>query len=439
MLKTICLNQIPFIKSIFKIALFLLLTNKAYCEISEVRFIGLKRTNIEWLKDYLELKSPPFAKPSATELFKLRLKLENSGAFVSAKVKIDEKNDNTLIIEVDEKWTTIPVARAAFGGGTPLKVLGIYDIHGFGRLHTYGIEARTYGNADTGGVIWFRAPRWLDGYHTLGLELWQDNRIRDIYDNNRNIQGQYYSNELKLRGLYEKPFSQSKHHKIGLDLKAKRQQEQLFEPNEKASLNFKTYIEPVEESSETYDLSLRYVFDNVHAHHLQMIGTRFISLLGTSNSSKNNFTSKLEAEIFHYSLINSHNYLATHVKANYSDSLIYSNLVFLGGFESVRGYPDGITYGNKTIYTNLELRNRTYESSLIHLQGVIFSDIGYSSLEAEQPRHSAISSIGFGIRASYPKIHRLVIRLDIAKPLEKEGNFGISFGMNQLFQPYKPL
>jgi hypothetical protein len=44
----------------------------------------------------------------------------------------------------NEKWTTIPVIRGAFGGGTPLLVAGLYDIHSFGSLWTLGAEARKY-------------------------------------------------------------------------------------------------------------------------------------------------------------------------------------------------------------------------------------------------------------------------------------------------------
>ena len=50
-----------------------------------------------------------------------------------------------LAIDVTEKWTTIPVARAVYGGGTPLYVLGSYDTHVAGKLYALGAEMRRYG------------------------------------------------------------------------------------------------------------------------------------------------------------------------------------------------------------------------------------------------------------------------------------------------------
>ena len=67
-------------------------------------------------------------------------------------------------------------------GGTPLLVAGLYDTHGFGKLWTFGAEVQRYGDAPPGGVIWARAPRWLDGSHYLNLEFWKENKLRTIYN-----------------------------------------------------------------------------------------------------------------------------------------------------------------------------------------------------------------------------------------------------------------
>src|SRR5690606_18700755 len=117
----------------------------------------------------------------------------------------DDTAEYYLSITVVEKLTVIPVIRAVVGGGTPLKVAGIYDTHAFGSLWTLGGEARQYGDAAPGGVIWARAPRWRQGYHVLGTELWRDNRQRLIFDHNGTADWRFTSQSTMLRVLYGTP------------------------------------------------------------------------------------------------------------------------------------------------------------------------------------------------------------------------------------------
>lgn len=408
--------------------------------IEEIEYLGLNRTDKNWLNTFLELKAPPFKKPDEKKLENLTLKLTTSGAFYDAKVYISKNNPETLVIDLKEKWTTIPVVRGVYGGGTPLQVIGIYDIHGLGRLHTYGMESRKYGNASPGGVIWFRAPRWLNGKYTLGLEFWKDNRIREIYGSDKKLKGNYLSETEKLRLIYMKPFNSKSFQKIGVDFKFQKQQRESYKLLEKTPSNQKSHmkITSMEKGSTLSSLQLRYEYDNISAKHFDIAGSRVIGLLGINSYKSKKFTN-IQAEYFYYQKLSENSLMGFHLFGSYAETNFYPSIVFLGGFDSIRGFPDGIIYGNKALYSNVEYRNIIIKKAYLQWQGVIFADFGTSYLKSHEKSLGRVGSIGTGFRISYPKIHRLVFRFDIAKPIENNNKFGISLGMNQFFDPYKPL
>ena len=77
-------------------------------------------------------------------------------------------------------------------------------------------------------------------------------------------------------------------------------------------------------------------------------------------------------ENFNYQIADKWN-LASHlfVKSFTHDSILSTQ--FLGGFESIRGLPDGYLYGTHAAYANLELRHLSYQGKNIWLQIAFFS------------------------------------------------------------------
>lgn len=117
---------------------------------------------------------------------------------------------------------------------------------------------------------------------------------------------------------------------------------------------------------------------------------------------------------------------------------------FIGGDDRLRGYPTSFFFGKDTIFYNIEYRSRAIEILKAQLGGVLFFDAadaaqGFDMLRAKQ-------SIGFGVRALFPQINRLVFRFDVAFPM-KRGPFpetgtsslvdpvGFFFTFDQAFSP----
>lgn len=120
------------------------------------------------------------------------------------------------------------------------------------------------------------------------------------------------------------------------------------------------------------------------------------------------------------------------------------NRTITGGDDRLRGYPSNFFFGKDAVFYNIELRTTSVEILKCALGGVAFFDAGdaaqgFDMLHAKQ-------SVGFGVRALFPQVNRLVFRADLAFPL-KRGPFpetgiptpvdpvGFYFSFGQAFGP----
>lgn len=117
---------------------------------------------------------------------------------------------------------------------------------------------------------------------------------------------------------------------------------------------------------------------------------------------------------------------------------------FIGGEDRLRGYPTSFFFGKDTVFYNIEYRSRAVEVLKAQVGGVLFYDAGDAAngidvLHAKQ-------SVGFGLRALFPQVNRLVLRLDFAFPMQRgpfpeTGSplpvdpFGFFFAFDQAFTP----
>lgn len=418
-------------------------------KVVDLELIGAQRTEINWIKTYLNLQTPSHI--SENDLRNIERKLLTTAVFTKAKaiLRPSNKDPDAYILEVkiEEKWTTIPVIRGAFGGGTPLGVLGIYDTHSFGHLWTLGGELRKYGDASPGGVIWARAPRWKQGKHVTGYELWQDNRIRDIYDSSQKRTGLYKSKARTLRAIYIAPFKNTKRKvrtdtwQYGLDIRITSLKEAKYEP-----LNAGTDIKdsPLKnvkishKDQTTNKFSIKLIYDDIIVNNINMDGIRFNSSFGALIDSENAYSS-YDLQLFYYRLFPKDLNFAFHSFLGYSTSSWLKDQYFLGGFDSIRGMPDGAIFGSKAFYSNVEMRKITLKFANLWIQNAIFFDFGTVQNDLKEINYNTRSSMGIGIRFIIPQIYRMVFRFDYAWSLNKNSTSGLNAGMNQFFQPYKPL
>ncbi len=416
------------------------LSSQQSISVQDIAIKGLERTDRAWMLHYLGLSFPTTM--TQDDVRAIENKLWTTGVFTLVEVKLDTSDGTTILsISVEEKWTTIPVVRAAFGGGTPLTVLGVYDTHVFGSLWTVGGEVRRYGDSPYGGTIWARAPRWQQGYHFVSLELWQDNRIRSIYDRKNESVGEFDTRAKMFRGQLLVPFSQSEtSRERGLWQYGTETKLRLVEPT-----RYKNILAPApssitwnNEQAHEYFLLGKIVFDDLIETRLNLDGTRFSFSAGPV-FRKGKTGSAAELEWFNFWLLPGEWNLGSHLLIGDSSERHLSDLYFLGGFDSIRGFPDGASVGNKAAYANLELRKVMARWRYIWLQPAIFADVGAAAFDWDELEAEKRASAGVGVRFAVPQVHRLMFRIDYAWSLGEPRSRGITAGMNQFFQPHKPL
>lgn len=411
---------------------------------------GARRTSLEWIENYIGIEFP--ARLEDADLDRIRRKLMTSDVFVDVQVWFDSVASH-LVVEIDEKWTTIPVIRGAYGGGTPLLVFGAYDTHAFGRLVTLGAETKKYGDAEPGFTLWAKLPRAGRGKSSAGVELWRDYRRRDYYDSKGGQTGSLDFDSAYARFYHLMPLLDDDDPldprilQGGLEILLRLDRAPTVDGNPDVQMNLPEGSASAGgrgggDASEQRLLA-SIVFDNMGVEDQLLQGQRILLRTGYSRSSgveDPGLSRYSEAEFFSFHRPFESWNLAIHGYAQSAGSPTVSNVFHLGGFDSVRGFPDGVRYGAFAAYGNAELRQEAFATPLLKLAGVIFTDAGLAGRDFNDAREDLFRSVGGGIRVSFPKVHRLVFRLDYAWGKSNQiSTSGISLGLNQFFQPYKPL
>jgi hypothetical protein len=421
--------------------LFLFAQGSCYGEVArDFEFRGISRTDPDWLKHYLGLALP--ADLANADLERIRTKLLTTDVFLRVDVRLA---DGRLVIDVEEKWTTIPVVRGAYGGGTPLLVAGVYETHALGRLVTLGAETKKYGSAPAGFTLWAKLPRAGQGRSSAGIELWRDFRRRTFYD--------AAGNETGVLG-FDSSFVRAQHLfslidsitgpldplilQAGFEFLSRRDGRPSIEGSPLTGIDL-----PAGDASSENRLLLSAVFDNMAVEDQLLDGVRASLKWGVSRSAGvENPGDSRYAEVEGFAFlrpVQTFN-MAAHAYMQSAGAPTISNVFHLGGFDSVRGFPDGIRQGPFAAYGNLELRSEVFTSRAVKLAGVLFTDAGIAGDDFADAKKDVFRSAGAGVRIAIPKVHRLVFRIDYGWGRSNEiRTSGVSLGLNQFFQPYKPL
>ena len=90
---------------------------------------------------------------------------------------------------------------------------------------------------------------------------------------------------------------------------------------------------------------------------------------------------------------------------------------YLGGESRLRGFPTSFFMGKDALSYNVELRSLPVEVLTCQLAGVGFYDVGQAFNGWSQ--FEPFQSVGFGLRALFPQLDRLVFRADIGFPVQR--------------------
>jgi outer membrane protein assembly factor BamA len=397
----------------------------------EISVSGNSRTDtdvvITELSDLMSAEiSPEIIKEAKRRIWNLRL-------FSSVEII---KFDNTLKIEVTERWTTIPIAKFSSGGDTTYFALGAYDINTLGQNLELGAQYEEL-NERPAGVVWFRKPQFIDNRNlNIGMDFWTINRIRLFYDTKGEEVGAYtlirkrvntfleykWDDDFYLLGA-QFDFHNDEVSEFGLS-------NELIQKNLSNDLNFKG-------SSINKIYKVYFRLGRVNFQNYLVDGTDAkieSSLVSTSTGDET-----LSDSIFtfrHYTLFDNNMNFAWQFSLESTNLENIQYQKFVGGFSEVRGYKDGQFYDQAIWKNNLEFRFDVLENKIGVIQGAVFSDQakeGKNINDSFNSSNEVLLSSGFGIRLISPQIFRFVARLDYAMTHTRYVDQSISFGIQQFF------
>lgn len=372
------------------------------------------------------------------QLKEARARILNLEIFAEVDLKIQSNKgseEQLLIVEVNERWTTIPIVKVSSGGGVSEVIAGIYDANLFGKYIEAGGQLQRLGERNS-GVVWSKFPR-LTNKLQLDTQFWQTSRIRVKYDqedpepivNNgfTQIRTRAYL-ALSYRLEYDKIF--------GI----------FYEYNEdrfENDLNFQDLIDtdfsnesvslPVE--TQFHFIGLNFVLGRVDRYREFFSGHRASGNVryGFSENEIENFGA-LSLKFEYYKRFKKDFNFASRTQYDSNDnSQNIQYLIYHGGFDSIRGFKDNRFSGNTTLALNNEIRYSFWREDLFTIQGVSFLDYVMVSNGPDSLTQQEAASVGVGARLFLPNLFRFVVRLDFAKAIIKEDDESINFGFQQFF------
>ena len=412
-----------------------------------LKLSGLERTDPQWLKDYIGYQFPCLLGES--DLSQLKQKLLTTSLFTEVEVNLvpaePTKGSEVLRVSVRERWTLIPVIRGAYGGGTPLRVLGLYDINAFGRYLTLGGESRQHGSAKPGFVLYGRNPRGDSDRYYLGEEIWRDFRRRQIFDRYGHQVGDLSADMAmnRLRVLLPVGEHEGGHRhywKLGGELEVMREGLSSYAP---LAASAKNVAAPdnlyLNDAPRTIIRALPVLmYDDIDIDHLNYDGFR-LRLRGGPVLAGTTSAGFAEVDGYYYKLIGPFLNVAAHGLLGRSTLRSVQAQSFLGGLDTLRGLPDGAIYGTHVGYSNLELRYLGLKSDYLWVQTAAFLDAGEAGTDWSDAGANSRVTSGVGLRFSVPQIYRLIVRVDYAWSVVGPKTRGVTIGMNQFFDPFTPL
>jgi len=401
--------------------------------VSEIELQGLSRTKSKVV--FRELLFAENEILTTKDLLNSVQRLKNLRIFshVIPLLQLENNNRVKVIIQLSEKWTSIPYANFSSGGGTEYFYAGMYDINTLGRFFETGIQYDNW-NRKSGGVAWFHDPRFLDKRLTLQVQLWATRKPRFLYTTSGDSQGNYVLKRNRISLLFKKEINEWFQPGIGFDYDSDQiidtTQESAIDPNTEKLL---TNTDKQRGIFNTLFLQLgKLNYDNYLIDG--KLSTLIVKHGGDYSGSDINLKMfKWKNEM--YWLLPHKGNAAVNLTFGAAETDNLQHYFYIGGFDNIRGYLDGQLRNRAYWQLNTEYRIPSYKSSWLVLQHVFFIDLvqtahQFSELLGDTQTYY---SAGTGIRIISPKIYRFNGRFDIALITSGDAQSYISFGTQQFF------
>lgn len=394
-----------------------------------IRIDGLTRTDSEVVTRELEIN--PGDQVSEDDIANAVQRIRNLGIFSDVNGKVD--TDGTLVVSLSERWTLIPIAKFASGGGVNQLIFGLFNSNLFGQYKETGAQFERLGNTNS-GVVWYRDPWFVGNRIGIDFQVWNSNRIRTKYEPGEIDPvvktGFLHSRKKAFLGISNQLFA-------NLEVKPYVEYHQdafadkYLEPEVSEKVKVKGL--PPDTQVAFYGLVTKYGTIN-YTNWLQdgmqiELNTRYADMksLGYDDFYV------ADMSLRYYRTFFSDQSFAFRASTGSTDTEVLQYWNYFGGLADVRGFSDNRFAGRAYWLANSEWRLPVFKRDWMVIQQVTFFDTVATGEYYSRLQRATGSSVGLGLRIIAPKIYRLVARIDVAKPLVRRDEMPVSFGVQQFF------
>lgn len=380
-------------------------------QIDSVRVQGLWLTKEHVVRRELPWREGELVDPSAWQLGLTRL--WNTGIFsrVSGEV-VQEDGRRVAVLTVEDRFTLNPLFRFGSGGGAWWLRGGLQEVNLLGRFVEVAAlyeRFRTF----NGGQVWVRDPRFLD----RRLELYAQ---ADLLFRPRPTFAQ-------RRGTVSVLLSQEFEDRARLGFRVEGFTDTFFAPLDGASVEER----PPDSFGVAVGPTLR--VGRVDTVRLRQRGAALEvkpSVFVTSDPATPYF-GQATAELTAFWLLGERVNAAARVFGGASTPAPPQHRFYLGGLDSVRGFPDNVLRARLYSAANVELRVVAFDSMWFAVMPAVFLDGAVALGDAGAP--VALASAGGGVRLLVPRLVKTGVRIDLAVPLTRAPTVDLSLGVYQFF------
>ena len=416
--------------------------------IQSIDFVGLERTRLFVLHGELQSSGVEVGRAASLEQIAEGVqKLRNLGVFrevlwdaievsgesrpaEDAGAECAQLQGVRLAIQVDEKWTLLPIFSFTQGGGTHRLILGAYDVNFMGSYINLGAQYERLG--DTNSFFTWVSPQRLLGRDLIpALSLGSRNRVYQIYAPNGEVNGGFWLQRFSVEGSLVKKWREWFRTGVGLrfeddDFSLDLLSEAAREAQQARGLPDPSHAVLMWVSATLGQLdSNRYLVDGTT---LSASVTHANAQFGSSDSYRD-----LLLELNFFRTLPLHSTLGVRLASGFASTEMLHRRFYLGGLDALRGFASDRFSGNNYWLGNLEFRIPSVDSRWFLLQHIFFVDAAGVGENVSDIAALSGASAGLGVRIIVPKIQDFVIRVDYAFPIYDAVASPLGFGGGQFF------
>lgn len=361
-------------------------------------------------------------------------RLRNTALFSKVEGRAEKTPQGYKVhLTTEDRWTTIPIMKFASGGGVNQLILGLFDPNILGQFVEAGGQYERLGETNS-GVLWFKNPRLFGKRFSLFVQAWQNNRLRRKYQQDQ-IDPVLKTGFLHTRRKYYLELTQEIQWWLTVSGVIENHKDSFSDQylDDETLEALALHGLPPDTTTSLYGLKLQFGRLDYDSFMVDGVSSELIYRHADHKDPEQKDFLQAEWSLIAAKTLWGQSTVAQRLMMGGTTTETVQYWYYLGGLDRVRGFSDNRFAGRYFWLTNTEVRYPVFRHEQAIVQANVFHDAVGTAEDFGGLNKATGASIGFGFRVMVPKIYRLVARLDFAKPIVKDDEIPISFGVQQFF------